>query len=244
MQNINLEVSLLEEQFNILSYLGQYKSNYKDYNDIANNEAQEGHNNFLLREKTAENEDSSLEEWKKVCLECRSCSLREGASGVVFGEGDLRAGLMFIGEGPGGEEDKLGRPFVGKAGQLLNRILAAAGLQREEVYIANIVKCRPPDNRAPQREEIETCLPLLEKQIELIDPLLMVCLGAVASKTLLRPNFSITRERGNWNEFGGRPLMPTFHPAALLRDPSKKRPVWEDMLKVMERYRELSEKER
>lgn len=240
-------MTLLEEQFDILSYVNQHKSTDEHRKEQI---VKEEHQPLVQQEKVVDpfwsqaSSVVSLEEWKKICRECRRCSLREGAGGVVFGEGDPRARLMFIGEGPGGDEDKLGRPFVGRAGHLLNRILEAAGLQREEVYIANIVKCRPPGNRAPQREEIETCFPLLEKQIELINPLLMVCLGAVAAKTLIRSNFSITRERGTWNEFKGRLLMPTFHPAALLRDPSKKKPVWEDMLKVMDRYRELDEKER
>lgn len=182
---------------------------------------------------------SSLEQWRDFCLQCRRCHLRREAGSVVFGEGNPRAEIMFIGEGPGAEEDRQGRPFVGTAGQLLDRILAAAGWSRGEVYIANIVKCRPPGNRQPQRDEIEACFPLLQKQVELIDPLIIVCLGAVASKTLIKPDFFITRERGSWHKIGNRMVMPTFHPAALLRDPRKKRPVWEDIKQVMAAHKKM-----
>ncbi len=185
----------------------------------------------------------SLDQWREICLACTRCGLRAGANGVVFGEGDPRARIMFIGEGPGAEEDRQGRPFVGAAGRLLDRIIDSAGLSREGVYIANIVKCRPPKNRTPQKEEMETCLPLLEKQIELIDPPILVLLGSVAAKTLIDPGLTITRARGRWHSWGERQVMPTFHPAALLRDPGKKRPVWEDIKKVMARYEELGMKE-
>jgi uracil-DNA glycosylase family 4 len=184
---------------------------------------------------------NSLDEWRELCLKCRRCPLHKGARNVVFGEGDPHARIMFIGEGPGGEEDRLGRPFVGAAGKLLDRIFSAAGWRREELYIANIVKCRPPGNRNPLQEEIETCYPLLVKQIELIDPPIIVTLGAVAAKVLLDSrDFYITRERGKWRQLGSRMLMPTFHPAALLRDPSKKRPVWEDIKQVMALYKEYA----
>ena len=186
---------------------------------------------------------SSLDELRELCLNCQRCPLRKGATNVVFGEGDPHAGIMFIGEGPGGEEDKMGRPFVGAAGKLLDRIIAAAGWKREEVYIANVVKCRPPGNRNPLQEEIEVCYPLLEKQIELIDPQIIVTLGAVSAKVLLGSwNLYITRERGKWHQFGNRMLMPTFHPAALLRDPAKKCPVWEDIKQVMALYNEINPK--
>ena len=186
---------------------------------------------------------ASLEEWCRLCLTCSRCSLRKGASGVVFGEGNPRAHILFVGEGPGGEEDKLGRPFVGAAGQLLDRILAAAALAREDVYIANVVKCRPPGNRQPKQDEIATCLPLLQRQINLIDPAIIVCMGAVASRTLIRSDFSITRERGHWHELEDRMLMPTFHPAALLRDPRKKKAVWEDMQQVIKLYGQIYREE-
>lgn len=188
-------------------------------------------------------EVETLEMWQRVCLTCRRCSLREGAKGVVFGEGNPHARILFVGEGPGGDEDRLGRPFVGAAGQLLNRILEASGFRREEVYIANVVKCRPPGNRQPKQDEIAACLPLLQRQITLIDPAIIVCLGAVASKALLRPDFAITRQRGNWYEYEERMLMPTFHPAALLRDPGKKKAVWEDMQQVAKLYTQISREE-
>ncbi len=186
---------------------------------------------------------SSLEDLRRLSLTCARCRLRADANGVVFGEGHARAQIMFVGEGPGADEDRLGRPFVGAAGRLLDRIIASCSLTREGVYIANIVKCRPPRNRPPQREEIESCFPLLEKQIDLIDPLILVLLGSVATKVVLDPTLSITAARGKWQTWKARLVMPTFHPAALLRDPRKKRPVWEDMQKVITRYEELVTKE-
>jgi len=146
---------------------------------------------------------------------------------------------MFVGEGPGETEDQLGRPFVGRAGQLLDRILTASGFAREEVYIANAVKCRPPGNRQPGTDEAEACLPWLRAQIRLIRPKLIVCLGAAATGILLDPKLRITSARGKWHDRNGLRYMPTFHPAALLRDPSKKRPVWEDMKKVRAEYERL-----
>lgn len=174
---------------------------------------------------------------------CSICGLRQTASSVVFGEGHSKAGLMFVGEGPGAEEDKQGRPFVGPAGQLLDRILEAAQISRQEVYIANVVKCRPPGNRLPDRDEVEACLPYLWQQIALIKPKIIVCLGSLATQSLVDPKAKITQVRGSWFERDGIRIMPTFHPAALLRDPSRKRPVWEDMKKVREAYRR-SESER
>ncbi len=180
---------------------------------------------------------------RESCLQCNCCQLRQGCRQVVFGEGSSSSRLMLVGEGPGSEEDRLGRPFVGAAGQLLSRILEAVQINRDEVYIANIVKCRPPFNRAPNPSEIASCLPYLQQQIALLDPLVIVCMGAVASRTLIGGTVSITRLRGQWQEKAGRQLMPTFHPAALLRDPGKKRPVWEDFQQVAERYRQLLRRE-
>ncbi|WP_173297092.1 uracil-DNA glycosylase [Thermanaeromonas sp. C210] len=170
---------------------------------------------------------------------CRACGLRRTAKNVVLGEGSLRATLMLVGEGPGAREDQLGRPFVGAAGELLNRILRAAGFRREEVYITNVVKCRPPGNRLPTSAEVEACRGYLEEQIRLVRPKIIVCLGALATQTLIAPGGSITRLRGQWIEKDGIRYMPTFHPAALLRDEGKKRPVWEDFKKVRDLYREL-----
>ncbi|MFA5880916.1 MAG: uracil-DNA glycosylase [Eubacteriales bacterium] len=181
----------------------------------------------------------TLEELAGSALRCRRCGLREGCRGVVFGKGNPQAGLMFIGEGPGAEEDKQGLPFVGAAGQLLDKIIAAAGYSPSDVYIANIVKCRPPGNRAPGREEADACRPWLIRQIELINPAVIVLLGSVALQHMVDPNGRITKMRGQWIEKEGIEWMPTYHPAALLRDETKKRPVWEDIKKVRDRYNEI-----
>jgi len=181
----------------------------------------------------------TLEELRREIEGCARCSLAEGRTHIVFGEGNPHARLMLVGEGPGAEEDRLGRPFVGAAGQLLDKILAAAGITREEVYIANIVKCRPPGNRVPLRAEAEACLPWLRLQIRLINPRFIVVLGSTALQYLCDPQARITFFRGRWLEKGGIRIMPTYHPAALLRDPSKKRDVWEDFKKVRDAYREL-----
>ncbi len=153
----------------------------------------------------------------------------------MFGDGDLRARLMFIGEGPGAEEDRTGLPFVGRAGELLTRIIQAIGMERAQVYIANIVKCRPPGNREPQPDEVAACRGYLEAQIDAIRPLVVVALGRVAAQTLLGNNTPIGKMRGQWFEVRGVPVMVTYHPAALLRNPAFKRPTWEDMQQVRDR---------
>ncbi|MCL6634853.1 MAG: uracil-DNA glycosylase [Peptococcaceae bacterium] len=177
-----------------------------------------------------------------MALGCTRCGLRAGCSGVVFGEGNPGARLMLIGEGPGADEDRLGRPFVGKAGQLLDRILAACGLERfTHTYIANVVKCRPPGNRVPHPEEAGRCLPWLYRQIELVSPRIIVLLGSTALQNLIDPEAKITRMRGQWLvSRSGIKIMPTYHPAALLRDTSKKRPVWEDFQKVRDEYHRIT----
>ena len=177
-----------------------------------------------------------LNQLRTLCLDCSLCPLRSGCSQVVFGEGNPNAKLMFVGEGPGADEDRLGRPFVGKAGQLLDRILDAAQIARADVYIANVVKCRPPSNRLPLQSEVDACLPYLKRQIELINPTHIICLGALAMRTLIDNKSSITRSRGQWKEIDDRQYMPTFHPAALLRDPSKKKYVWEDFKEIAKQY--------
>ncbi len=182
----------------------------------------------------------TLEDLRKSMGDCRCCGLAEGRTNIVFGEGNPNALLMFIGEGPGRDEDLQGRPFVGAAGQLLDKIIAAGGWTREEVYIANIVKCRPPGNRVPSREEAEACKPWLRRQIELIAPRIIVLLGATALQFTIDPKARITACRGRWIERGRIKIMPTFHPAALLRDPSKKRPVWEDIKLVRDEYNRLA----
>lgn len=182
----------------------------------------------------------SLTEEITNCRKCRLCAARTRA---VPGEGSPRARLMFIGEGPGRDEDLTGRPFVGRAGQLLDKMIAAIGLSREEVYIANVVKCRPPQNRAPEMDEVAACMPYLRAQVGLIRPRVIVLLGSSALGAILGPEHRITRERGAWIERKGVFFMPTFHPAALLRDESKKRPVWEDLKKVRDKLQELEANE-
>ncbi len=177
-----------------------------------------------------------LDQLKKICLDCSLCILRSGCRQVVFGDGNPHARLTLIGEGPGADEDRLGIPFVGRAGQLLDRILEAAQIERDQIYIANVVKCRPPANRLPFQAEVDACLPHLKKQIALINPEIIVCLGALATRTLIGKNLSITRIRGQWHEKDGRRYIATFHPAALLRDPGKKKDVWEDFKQVMKYY--------
>ena len=176
--------------------------------------------------------DSSLDAIREDIGDCRRCKLCEHRRTIVFGEGNPHARLVFVGEGPGAEEDATGRPFVGRAGQLLDKIIEAIGLKREEVYIANIVKCRPPGNRVPERDEVETCEPFLFRQLACIRPQVIVALGSPAFQCLLRTREPITRARGVWREWNGIKVMPTFHPAFLLRSPDKKREVWEDMKKV------------
>ena len=166
------------------------------------------------------------------CFACAKCGLQANRTNVVFGEGNPKAKIMFVGEGPGRDEDIQGRPFVGAAGQLLDKILESIGLSRDEVYITNVVKCRPPKNRMPTPEEVSSCRPYLDAQIKRINPAIIVCLGALATKTLIDEKAKITRMRGTWHKKDGILYMPTFHPAALLRDPAKKRSVWEDMKKV------------
>lgn len=174
----------------------------------------------------------SLEQIRQDLGDCRRCKLCEKRKNIVFGEGNPKAKLLFIGEGPGEQEDQQGRPFVGAAGQLLDKIIEAMGLKRGDVYIANVVKCRPPGNRAPEIDESGACEPFLFRQIETINPAVMVALGGTALKCLFGEEARITKMRGRFIEFRGRKLMPTFHPAYLLRTPEAKREVWEDMKKV------------
>ncbi|GAB6877528.1 uracil-DNA glycosylase [Thermaerobacter litoralis] len=177
---------------------------------------------------------------EQVVKGCTACGLRAGCRGVVFGDGNPAARLMLIGEGPGADEDRLGRPFVGRAGQLLDRILAACGFDRQKhVYIANVVKCRPPGNRTPTPEERAACLPNLRAQMRLVRPAIVVLLGATALQALIDPTARITRARGQWIYRDGVWYMPTYHPAALLRNPGLKRDCWHDFKKVIDKYREL-----
>jgi uracil-DNA glycosylase family 4 len=165
--------------------------------------------------------------------DCRRCSLCETRTNLVFGEGNVRAGLVFVGEAPGADEDSQGRPFVGKAGQLLTRIIVAMGLQRQDVYICNILKCRPPGNRNPRPEEIAACEPFLIRQIQAIGPKIICALGTFSAHTLLKTDVPISLLRGRFHRYQGIPLMPTYHPAYLLRNPAAKKQVWEDVQKIM-----------
>ena len=176
---------------------------------------------------------NDLESLKKEISTCKRCSLCKTRHNIVFGSGNPKAELMFIGEAPGEDEDLQGLPFVGKAGQLLTKIIEAMGLQRSGVYIANILKCRPPNNRAPLPAEIEECEDILKKQIDIIKPKIICTLGKFASQTLLRTETTISALRGNFKEYNGIKLMPTFHPAYLLRNPNDKKLVWLDMKKIM-----------
>ena len=178
-------------------------------------------------------ENLSLTELRAVALNCRQCKLHSKRNTVVFGEGNPHAELMFIGEGPGMEEDQQGRHFVGAAGQLLDKMILAMGFKREDVYIANIVKCRPPNNRNPEEDEATLCLPYLKRQIELVSPKVIVVLGAVPMLWLTGKT-GIMKLRGQWTEYQGIKLMPTYHPAYLLRNAGAKKDVWSDLQQVMQ----------
>jgi len=183
----------------------------------------------------------TLEEIRAELGDCRRCPLCQGRRTIVFGVGNPHARLVFVGEAPGREEDEKGEPFVGEAGRLLDRILFAMGLERPEVYICNVEKCRPPANRDPSPVEIEACEPYLKRQLAAIRPQVIVALGKFAAQTLLRDEAPISRLRGKWRTYEGIPLMPTYHPAFLLRNPAEKRAVWEDMKQVLSRLREQPE---
>jgi DNA polymerase len=177
----------------------------------------------------------TLESVRADLGDCTRCKLHKGRHNIVFGVGNPRARLMFVGEGPGEDEDLQGFPFVGKAGQLLTKMIEAMGLKREDVYIANTVKCRPPNNRNPEPDELESCEPFLKGQLAAVRPEVIVTLGKFAAQSLLRDATPITRLRGQWRQYEGIPVMPTFHPAYLLRSPGEKGKVWEDLKQVMKR---------
>ncbi len=171
---------------------------------------------------------------------CDKCQLHTMRNNVVPGEGNPNSIIMFVGEGPGHDEDMQGRPFVGPAGQLLDKMMASINLDRTNSFIANIVKCRPPQNRVPEEEEAQLCLPFLRKQFAVIKPKIVVCLGATAARYMIDRNIRITRDRGNWYEKMGCNFIATFHPSALLRDPEKKKDAWEDMKSIRQKLDELS----
>ena len=180
----------------------------------------------------AETPTATLEAVRDDLGECTRCKLHGGRTKLVFGVGSPTADLVFVGEAPGRDEDRQGIPFVGRAGQLLTRIIAAIGLSRDEVYIANVIKCRPPNNRNPEPDEVATCEPFLFRQLDVIRPRVVVALGGFAIRTLLRTDDAVSRLRGRVFDYRGAKLIPTFHPAFLLRSPERKRDVWEDMKRV------------
>lgn len=181
------------------------------------------------------------EELEKRCQDCRECSLCETRTNVVFGDGSRTAEILFVGEGPGAHEDEQGVPFVGKAGQLLDDMLAIIGLDRTMVYIANIVKCRPPQNRDPLPAESEACMPWLREQFRLLKPKIVVCLGRVAAQRMIRQDFSVVREHGEFYNKNGILFMATYHPAALLRQPRSKPDAFADFLALREKIQEVCE---
>jgi len=185
--------------------------------------------------ETAIGIEETLTDIRSDLGDCTRCGLSNSRQHIVFGEGAKNARLVFVGEGPGGDEDRCGRPFVGAAGQLLTRIIGAMQLTREAVYICNVVKCHPPGNRDPEPGEIRTCLPFLKRQLAVIQPRVICALGRVAAQTLLDTQAPISRLRGRFHDFVGIAVMPTFHPAYLLRNPEKKREVWEDVQQIMKR---------
>jgi uracil-DNA glycosylase family 4 len=178
--------------------------------------------------------DSSLfDDLRAIALACTKCRLAETRKHVVYGVGNPKADLMFIGEAPGRDEDEQGEPFVGRAGQLLTDIIKAMKLTRDDVYIANVIKCRPPENRNPEPDELEACRPYIRRQVELIEPKVIVTLGRFALQSLTEKAYGISSVRGQWLEYNGIKVMPTYHPAYLLRTPAAKKDVWNDMKKVM-----------
>ena len=201
---------------------------------VTNENLLSGTEGDLFSDSSETDTTKTLEELRATIGDCRRCKLWSGRTHLVFGVGNPKARLMFIGEGPGRDEDLQGEPFVGRAGQLLTDIITKGmGLKREDVYIANVVKCRPPENRNPEPDEVASCEPFLKKQIDLVRPEIIIALGKFAVQTLLQSKVPITKLRGNWHSYHGIKLMPTFHPAYLLRNPGDKKLVWEDIKKVI-----------
>jgi DNA polymerase len=217
---------------NLLGDFKEYLLQKKDEGEEAVHLSPEGKKAMgrVLRKASGLRTLGNLEE---LMRKCHRCPLGNRRTNLVFGEGSEDADIVFVGEAPGAEEDRQGRPFVGRAGQLLTRMIKKMGYEREEVYIGNILKCRPPENRDPLPEEVEACFPYLAKQLEIIKPKVVVALGKHAAHTLLGVKTPITKLRGNWGNFRGTPLMPTFHPSYLLRDRNKSWDVWDDMKEVL-----------
>jgi len=196
-----------------------------------------GYSHLEVRSQKAEGgsavDSSLLDELRGVATACEKCRLSKTRTNVVYGVGNPNADLMFIGEAPGRDEDLKGEPFVGRAGQLLTDIIKAMKLTRDDVYIANVIKCRPPENRNPEPDELDECRPFIRRQIQLIQPKVIVTLGRFALQSLTEKGYAISSARGQWMEYDGIKVMPTYHPAYLLRNPAAKKEVWADMKKVM-----------
>ncbi len=191
---------------------------------------------------TYQEKEASLEKIKNEVLKCDKCALCHTRKNVVFARGSAASPLLFVGEAPGEQEDLQGAPFVGKAGQLLDEYLTFCGFEEEDYYITNILKCRPPHNRDPQEEEEDACLPYLRAQVKALSPRILVCLGRIAAKRIISPDFRITRDHGKWFEQGQMKIMATFHPSALLRDPSKKEETLNDFKAILEEFNKVSQK--
>ena len=185
----------------------------------------------------------SLSELEAIVKRCNRCPLSKTRTNVVFGEGNEENRIMFVGEGPGYHEDKSGRPFVGRAGELFDKMLKAIDLTRADVYVANIVKCRPPNNRNPLEEECKNCIEFLRWQVKIVEPEIIVCLGAVAARNIIQKDFSITKNRGIWYDRGKFNVMATYHPAAILRDINKKKDAWEDFKSIKNMYNKINSKD-
>ena len=237
-----------KELMEFLNNTGQYFMQQQDlFGNIVYTDEKKMEKKAPLKENIAFPDEpwvscQSLNDLNKEICNCLKCPLGHTRTNFVFGVGSPRAEVMFIGEAPGADEDAQGEPFVGRAGQLLNKILDAVKLKREEVYICNILKCRPPNNRDPEPIEMETCTPYLHKQIELMQPKFIICLGRIAGQWLLQTKDSLTALRGRIHGFAGTKLIVTYHPAALLRNPNWKLPAWEDMKMFRKAYDDMKEK--
>ncbi len=240
--NENLKDELIQALIDQKEIFGDilFEKDIKRKTDLVNDRSEKtGGKSSLVEKNEGWRKAKSLEELNGLIKDCSDCPLHKSRNKFVFGVGNPDADILVVGEGPGAEEDKQGEPFVGRAGKLLNDILKAINLERTEVYIANIVKCRPPGNRTPSAEEMAACFPYLDKQIELIKPKMILALGLTAANGLLKKKDSLTKMRGNVYEYKGIKTMVTYHPAALLRNPQWKRGCWEDVQKFRKMYDEM-----
>jgi len=229
-------LNLQKEIFGDELFISQIKKNKTMVKESASTYKQP---ELFTQKKSSWELAKSLDEFEKLICDCTKCRLHQGRNKFVFGTGNPNADVLVIGEGPGAEEDKQGLPFVGRAGKLLTDMLKAIKFEREDVYIGNVVKCRPPGNRTPMQDEMDTCLPYLKKQVELINPKLILCLGLTAAKGLLKKKESLGQLRKNIFEYEGAKVVVTYHPAALLRNPHWKKDAWEDLKKFKRMYDDL-----